>query len=82
MAGNPNSLMTLNGYLFEQLDRLNDTSVTGDDLKQEIDRARAVTETAQAIVANANTIIKAANMQGTMGAATGRQLTGAIDAAR
>ena len=36
-----NTLSSLNNYLFEQLERLTDDSLTPEQLKQEIDRTKA-----------------------------------------
>ena len=51
-----NSLVDLNNYLFEQLERLNDEDL---DLDEEIVRAKAIGDIAKNIVDNANTILKA-----------------------
>lgn len=55
-----NSLVDLNNYLFEQLERLNDEDV---DLDEEIVRAKAIGDIAKNIVDNANTILKAKKFQ-------------------
>jgi hypothetical protein len=55
-----NSLVDLNIYLFEQLERLNDEE---SDLDEEIIRARAIADIAKNIVENANTILKAKKFQ-------------------
>lgn len=55
-----NSLVDLNNYLFEQLERLNDEE---SDLDEEIIRARAIADIAKNIVENANTILKAKKFQ-------------------
>ncbi|MEZ6854168.1 hypothetical protein [Halodesulfovibrio aestuarii] len=47
-----NKLTDLNNHLFEQLERLNDDELTGADLKQEINRSRAMTDVAQQIIEN------------------------------
>lgn len=50
----------LNDHLFMQLERLNDESLTQDELKAEIDRSRAVAKISQGIIANGNLILRAA----------------------
>ncbi|EDS7589446.1 hypothetical protein AAQ05_004878 [Salmonella enterica subsp. diarizonae] len=59
-----NSLEDLHNHLFAQLERLSDESVKGDALKEEICRARAVSEIARGIVENGNLALKAQKMQG------------------
>lgn len=54
-----NTLGDLNNHLFEQLERLNDESIKGDDLREEIARAKAVTSIASQIIANGTLVIKA-----------------------
>lgn len=53
------SLGDLNGYLFEQLERLNDPELTDEDLSRELKRAKAVTGVASQVVANAQVVLKA-----------------------
>lgn len=55
-----NKLTDLNNLLFEQLERLNDESIKGEALQEEITRANSVTRIAQNIISNANTILRAA----------------------
>lgn len=54
-----NSLGDLNNHLFCQLERLNDDELTGDKLKEEIDRSKAMASIAGSIIANANTVLRA-----------------------
>jgi hypothetical protein len=54
-----NKLTDLNNLLFEQLERLNDDELTGDELDQEINRSKAVTSVAQTIINNGNLILNA-----------------------
>ncbi len=54
------TLQALHGVLFEQIDRLNDTSLTKEELEVEIGRAEAMEGIAGTIVKNANTMLKVA----------------------
>jgi len=58
-----NKLTDLNDHLFSQLERLNDENIKGDDLKQEIERSRAVTGIAKEIVSNASLQLKALELK-------------------
>lgn len=53
-----NKLTDLNDHLFEQLERLNDA--TPEELETELARADSIARISQTIVANANTILRAA----------------------
>lgn len=54
-----NKLSDLNNHLFEQLERLNDEDIKDEKLESEIKRAKAITNVAQTIINNANTILEA-----------------------
>lgn len=57
------SLTDLNDHLFNQLDRLKDNNLKGDNLKEEIERAKAVSGIAKNIAENARLTIDAAELQ-------------------
>lgn len=54
-----NKLIDLNNHLFEELERLNDEDLKGDELTAEMERAKAVSDIAQAIINNGNLMLKA-----------------------
>ena len=54
-----NTLGDLNNHLFAELERLSDEDLKGDELKEEISRAKLVTNVAERIIDNANTILEA-----------------------
>lgn len=56
---NKQNLSDLNGYLFEQLERLNDEELSEKELKKEINRAKAITSVADKIISNADVVLKA-----------------------
>lgn len=58
-----NKMSDLNNHLFAQLERLSDESLKGDPLKEEIDRAKAVSSIAKDITSNASLALEAAKMQ-------------------
>lgn len=57
-----NSLSELNNHLFAQLDRLSDTSLKGDKLKQEIERSKALNQVATKIIDNGSLVLQAHKM--------------------
>lgn len=54
-----NGIMDLNNILFEQLERLSDEDLDEAGLEKEIKRSKPMVSVAQAIIANADTAIKA-----------------------
>lgn len=54
-----NTLGDLNNHLFAQLERLNDEDLKGDDLREEIERAKAITDVAGQVISNAGLLLKA-----------------------
>jgi hypothetical protein len=58
-----NKLSDLNNHLFAQLERLGDEDLTGEELGKEIDRGRAITSVAKAIISNSQTVLKAETLK-------------------
>ena len=58
-----NTLGDLNNHLFAQLERLNDEDIKGEELLEEINRAKAVTSVASQIISNANIVLQAKKIQ-------------------
>ena len=54
-----NKLSDLNNHLFAQLERLDDEDISGDALREEIDRAKAMAVIAEQVIDNASLILKA-----------------------
>jgi hypothetical protein len=54
-----NSLVDLNEYLFEQLDRLTNDDLTGEELETELKRAKSVSQIASNIVNSTAVILDA-----------------------
>ncbi len=54
-----NTLTDLNNYLFESIERLNDDSLSDEQLDREIKRSEAVQKVASTIISNADLALKA-----------------------
>lgn len=54
-----NKLSDLNNHLFAQLERLGEEELSGEKLMEEINRAKAVTDVAQQIIAGGALVLKA-----------------------
>ena len=59
MAGTKNKLSNLNDHLFEQIERLNDDELKGDNLATEISRTQAMCAVAQQIIAGGRLVLDA-----------------------
>lgn len=57
-----NKLLDLNNYLFEQLERINDDSLTEEQLERQIKIAEVVNKTAENIIKNNDTALKAVSI--------------------
>ena len=53
-----NTLGDLNNHLFAQLERLSDEDLEGEKLKEEILRAKAITDVSKNIIENANLVLE------------------------
>lgn len=53
-----NTLGDLNNHLFAQLERLSDEDIKGENLKEEIGRAKAVADIATKIIENGNLVLQ------------------------
>lgn len=58
-----NTLGDLNNHLFAELERLSEEDLKGEELQEEITRAKAVTGVASQIISNANIILQAKKLQ-------------------
>lgn len=61
--GTMNTLGDLTNHLFAELERLGDESLTPEEMEAEIERSKAITGVAQQVIANANTMLRAAQFQ-------------------
>ena len=58
-----NTLGDLNNHLFAQLERLNDEDIKGEELQEEIGRAKAIGDIASKIISNASIVLQAKKLQ-------------------
>lgn len=56
-----NTLGDLNNILFEQIDRINDDSLKGDKLNEQLKKSKAINDIANTLVQSGNLMLK--NMQ-------------------
>jgi len=64
-------LLDLNDHLFAELERLDDEELTGDALKEELERAKALSEVGEKIIDNASLMLKAIHEQNEYGTVSG-----------
>ena len=57
------SLADLNEYLFDELDRLSNEDLSGEQLTQEINRSNALTRIAERVIASADIAMRAIKMK-------------------
>lgn len=57
-----NTLGDLNNHLFAELERLSDENIKGDKLKEEIERAKSITQVATKIIENGSLVLQAKKM--------------------
>ncbi len=62
-----NKLLDLNDHLFAELERLGDEDLKGDELKEELDRAKALSDVSEKIINNASLMLKAIHEQNEYG---------------
>lgn len=58
-----NNLVDLNNHLFEQMERLNDEELKGEELEKEIARSKAIASIADKIIENANLGLSATKLK-------------------
>lgn len=56
-------MLDLHNHLFAQLERLSDESVKGDELREELSRAKAVVAVADVLVNNATLMLEAEKLK-------------------
>ncbi|AOY88614.1 hypothetical protein BKP64_10790 [Marinobacter salinus] len=69
-----NKLTDLNDHLFMQLERLNDESLKGEELQEEIERSKAITGVSKEVVSNARLVLDAEKHKREFGLTTGPKL--------
>lgn len=58
-----NTLGDLNNHLFAQLERLNDEELKGEELQEEMQRAKTITSVAAQIINNGALVLQAKKLQ-------------------
>ena len=65
-----NKLLDLNNHLFEALERINDESLEGEKLQEEIARAKTITQIGNTIISNASLALEAKKYKDEFGMGT------------
>lgn len=65
--GTRNTLGDLTNHLFAELERLGDEDLKGDALRDEIDRAKAVSDVASQVISNANVMLRVVQLRSETG---------------
>ena len=71
-----NTMLDLHNHLFAELERLGDEDLTGEELKEEINRANALKGVAHEIVQNAAVVLKAESLRQEDGLSVPQMLSG------
>lgn len=71
--GKKNKISDLNDHLFEQLERLNDDTLTGEELDQELKRATGMSNIAEKIIENGKLALQAIRTADDIGMNTTQQ---------
>ena len=74
-----NTLSDLNNYLFEQLERLNDDSLTDEQLKLQIQKTDTIVKVADEIIANGELAFKAIQHQDKYYCTTNKKLPAMLE---
>lgn len=74
-----NKSIDLNNHLFEELERLNDETLTGNALDEEIKRARAMSCIAEHIIGNASLALRAEELKADLCGTETLKLPGLLD---
>ena len=69
-----NKLSDLNNYLFEQIERLNDDSLTPEETEQQIKKAETISEISKTIIQNSALQLKAVQVAAEYGIVRSEEL--------
>lgn len=74
-----NTLTDLNNYMFEQLERLLDDTLSKEELEKEVERAKATTSVAQTIIQGGELMLRARKNCSEFGITPPKMLGGSND---